>query len=87
MRIPCPFCGDRGNEEFSVLGAADPQRPAPDAPLADWVGYVHDRDNARGPHRELWQHQAGCRAWLVVERDTATHAVLGVTPLRPEPAA
>ena len=60
---------------------------APDAPLADWVAYVHERENAHGPHRELWQHQSGCRAWLVVERDTRSHAVLGVTALRPEPVA
>ena len=23
MRIPCPYCGERGNEEFSYLGDAD----------------------------------------------------------------
>jgi len=33
MRIPCPHCGERGSEEFSYLGAADPQRPAADAPI------------------------------------------------------
>lgn len=87
MRITCPYCGERGNEEFTVIGAADPVRPAPNAPLPDWVAYVHERENALGAHRELWHHQAGCRAWLVVERDTRTHAVLGVTPLRPEPVA
>ena len=87
MRIPCPYCGERGNEEFTVLGAADPARPAPDATLQAWIAYVHERENAHGPHRELWQHGAGCRAWLVVERDTRTHAVLGVAPLRQEPLA
>jgi sarcosine oxidase subunit delta len=82
MRIPCPFCGERGNEEFAVLGAADPLRPDPAAPLDAWVAYVHERPNAFGPHRELWQHVHGCRAWLIVERDTATHAVLSVRPAR-----
>ncbi len=82
MRITCPYCGTRGNEEFTVLGAADPVRPAADAPLPDWVAYVHERENVRGVHRELWHHQAGCRAWLVVERDTFTHAVIAVRAAR-----
>ena len=34
------------------------------------------------PHRELWQHVAGCRAWLVVTRDVRTHAILKVEPAR-----
>ena len=32
--------------------------------------------NPRGPHREYWHHANGCRAYVVVERDTATHAVV-----------
>jgi sarcosine oxidase subunit delta len=28
-------------------------------------------------HRELWQHVYGCRRWLVVTRDTRTHAIAG----------
>ena len=82
MRITCPHCGTRGNDEFLVLGAADPARPDPDAPLSDWVSYVHERENHRGSHHELWHHQAGCRAWLVVERDTYTHAVIAVRAAR-----
>jgi len=82
MRISCPYCGERGNDEFTVLGAADPDRPAADAPLNAWVAYVHQRENAHGPHRELWHHQAGCRAWLVVERDTRSHAVIAVRAAR-----
>ena len=31
-----------------------------------------------GPATELWQHVLGCRSWLVVSRDTRTHAVLAV---------
>ncbi len=47
-----------------------------------WHAYVYLRDNPAGPHRELWQHVAGCRAWLVVTRDTRTHEVLRVEPAR-----
>ena len=77
MRIPCPHCGPRGSEEFSYLGAAGLRRPAEAAPLADWSDYVHLRANPAGPHRELWHHAHGCRRWLVVTRDTRTHAIAG----------
>ena len=45
---------------------------------AAWNSYVYDRPNPRGRHRELWQHLGGCRAYLVVERDTATHEIFSV---------
>src|ERR1700722_13688743 len=77
MRIPCPHCGERGSEEFSYLGAADPQRPAADAPLSAWHDYVYLRDNPAGMHREFWQHVHGCRRWLIVTRDTRTHVIAG----------
>ena len=83
MLIPCPHCGAREHGEFHYLGDAglrdrpDPQ--APDAP-ARFHAYLHLRDNPFGTHRELWYHDAGCRAWLVVTRDTVTHEILGVEP-------
>lgn len=80
MRITCPHCGTRGNEEFSYLGDATVVRPTdagPDARPA-WVDYVYNRDNPAGPHREYWYHAAGCHAWLIVERDTVTHEILSV---------
>jgi len=80
MRIPCPLCGARDASEFTYLGDAAPRRPdpaAPDAP-ARFHAYVHLRDNPAGPHRELWFHEAGCRAWLEVARDTRDHGILGV---------
>jgi len=77
MRIPCPHCGVRGSEEFAYLGAAGLRRPEPSAPFAEWHAYVHLRENPRGRHQELWQHVHGCRRWLVVTRDTATHDVFG----------
>ncbi|HYZ62485.1 MAG TPA: sarcosine oxidase subunit delta [Acetobacteraceae bacterium] len=77
MRLPCPYCGERGREEFSYLGAAGLVRPEPDAPFEAWHDYVYLRENPAGPHRELWHHLYGCRRWLVVTRDTRTHEVLG----------
>jgi methylglutamate dehydrogenase subunit B len=89
MRIDCCHCGPRGNEEFVYLGDATVERPGadPGAALDDgtrqqWMDYVYLRDNPAGPHRELWQHVAGCRAWLVVTRDVRTHAILKVEPAR-----
>ncbi len=82
LRIPCPHCGPRDHSEFSYLGDATVTRPADEAPLDDWFAYVYLRDNPRGPHREYWHHAQGCRQWLVVERDTLTHAILGAAPAR-----
>ena len=80
MRIPCPLCGSRDNREFSILGDAKPRRPDPNGAKAaeKFFDYVYLRDNPAGSHRELWFHEAGCRQWLVVTRDTITHEVAGV---------
>jgi sarcosine oxidase subunit delta len=81
MRIACPHCGERGLEEFSYHGDATVKRPTDGgaAPTQAWTDYVYFRDNANGPHEELWYHAAGCHAWLVVERNVATHDILRVT--------
>jgi sarcosine oxidase subunit delta len=76
MRLPCPFCGERGLEEFAYGGDASVTRPAADAVQQDWVEYVYLRTNPAGRHREYWYHEAGCRLWLTVERDTRTHAII-----------
>ena len=76
MRIPCPHCGSRDVQEFTCLGDATPIRPEGDAlNEAAMADYVYLRDNPRGHHREYWYHGQGCRSWLVVTRDTYTHAV------------
>jgi len=78
MRLPCPICGDRDRREFYYQGAAEfLHRPAPDAGDAAWDDYLHNRDNPCGETTDLWQHEAGCGAWIVVTRNTATHAVTG----------
>ncbi len=83
MRIRCPHCGDRDNGEFSYLGDANPVRPdGMEAGSAAMHDYVYLRDNPAGLHRELWYHGAGCRSWLVIVRDTRTHAVHEVLSAR-----
>ncbi len=79
MRIPCPCCGLRSHEEFVYYGDATLVRPDPKAADAEdaFAEYVYIRDNPAGRHRELWFHQGGCHEWLVVTRNTVTHAVEG----------
>jgi len=77
MRIPCPLCGPRDRREFFYYGAEDYlNRPVPDAPPAAWDDYLHLRDNPAGVTRDLWYHESGCSAWLLVTRNTVTHEVL-----------
>lgn len=79
MRIDCPLCGLRDRREFYYQGAAVRlARPAPDAGEAAWDDYLHLRENPAGLTEELWHHEAGCGAWLVVRRDTVSHAITGV---------
>jgi methylglutamate dehydrogenase subunit B len=80
MRINCPFCGERGNDEFSYLGDASVVRPDASAPNADeaFYAFAYERRNIAGPVQELWYHAAGCHAWLVVTRDTRTHEIFEV---------
>ena len=80
MRIPCPICGERDRREFYYLGAETYlHRPADDAPVQDWDAYLHLRDNPAGRTRDLWRHEGGCGAWLLVDRDTVSHAVHGAS--------
>lgn len=79
MLIEHPLLGPRDSAEFTVLGdAALLDRPtdtdSPDAPQA-FHDYVYLRANPAGEHRELWYHEHGDHSWLVVTRDTLTHAI------------
>lgn len=79
LRIDCPFCGVRDHDEFTYGGDASVERPAlDDQEPGRWHDYVFLRANPKGPQREFWQHVLGCRAWLIVERDTVTHEIFGV---------
>ena len=79
LLIRCPWCGERGHVEFTYAGDATVRRPSPGAGAQAFNDYVYLRDNPRGPHRELWQHTAGCRRFVVVERNTLTHDIAGVS--------
>ncbi|NAZ36190.1 sarcosine oxidase subunit delta [Rubellimicrobium sp. CFH 75288] len=82
MRVTCPFCGERDRREFTVQGDATAlARPDRDAGAEAWDAFLHLRDNPAGRLREMWYHDP-CGAWLVVDRDTVTHAVHGAIPAR-----
>ena len=83
MLISCPYCGPRDVSEFTYQGDATRTRPDPaSADAAAWHEYVYDRSNEAGPHREFWQHAGGCRAHVVVIRNTVTHEISSVAPAR-----
>lgn len=83
MRIACPYCGSRSNDEFVILGDATAYMARPvDANSDAFHDYAYLRDNTAGAHRELWYHAAGCRQWLVVTRNTLTHEMSGAVAAR-----
>lgn len=71
-------------EEFTFLGDASVKRPSSNDPstLDQWFDYVYLRHNPRGRIDEFAHHSSGCRAWLVVSRDTETHEVYGTVTVR-----
>ena len=76
MRIECPICGSRDRREYYYQGdAVALDRPAPDAGDDAWENYVHLRENPTGARRDLWHHDGGCGAGLVVTRNTTRHEI------------
>jgi heterotetrameric sarcosine oxidase delta subunit len=80
IQLPCPWCGDRDASEFrysgEVLSRPDPVTTTP----AEWRAYLYLRGNKRGWVTERWYHRAGCRRYLVIERDTSSDEVRGAPP-------
>ena len=77
LLIPCPWCGERAETEFSYGGEAGISRPLDPYALSDaqWADYLFMRKNPRGPHNELWNHSQGCRRWFGVARDTVSYKI------------
>ena len=90
--IRCPFCGERDISEFAHGGEAHIARPrgAEELRDAEWAGFVFMRANPKGVIAERWNHQAGCRRWFNMLRNTATDDILAVYKVgepRPEVSA
>lgn len=88
LTIPCPSCGERRYTEFTYGGDASVLRPADPGAASDrdWTDYLYRRRNPRGSHSEYWHHTLGCRQWLRVVRDTASHTIESVEQARPREA-
>jgi sarcosine oxidase subunit delta len=74
LLIPCPYCGERPEIEFSYGGEAHIARPADPATLSDaqWAAYLYARSNPKGTHAERWRHSNGCGRFFNAVRDTVT---------------
>lgn len=77
LRLTCPNCGERSVVEFRYgeiptvpEGLTDPE--------ARNLDRAFMRTNTEGIVTERWFHEAGCRRWMTVRRDTRTDEVLEV---------
>lgn len=77
MRIDCPRCGSRDVHEWRFGGELPHRDPKLGADEADIVR-VWMRENRDGQATERWFHEAGCRRWCTVVRDTVTGEVVSV---------
>ena len=89
FHIYCPHCCEhREEEEFHVKGQAHIARPVDPEALSDeeWGNYLYFRKNPRGLHHELWFHNAGCRKFFNVTRDTVTYEIKEVYKVGEQPS-
>jgi heterotetrameric sarcosine oxidase delta subunit len=77
LSIPCPWCGERDEIEFSYGGEAGVAYPADPSALSDeqWARWLFVRGNPKGRFTERWVHTHGCRRWFALVRDTSTHEI------------
>jgi len=82
LTIECPWCGPRGEAEFSY-GGEPAVRPVPAAEVSDaqWADYLYARTNTKGRSTELWCHAGGCGQWFRMERSTVTHEIFATARL------
>jgi len=87
LLIPCPYCGERSENEFGYGGEAHKVRPENPEELSDeaWNDYVFLQKNTKGTYYERWVHSSGCRRWFNVARDTLTNEVLAVYRMGEQP--
>jgi sarcosine oxidase subunit delta len=80
LLIPCPFCGERPELEFTHGGQAHIVRPHPPEAIDEerWARFLYMRDNLKGPFAERWRHARGCGRFFNVLRDTTTDKILAV---------
>ena len=77
LYIQCPYCGLRSQNEFAYGADGTAKRPNLNQEVSntEWDNFVYLRKSPRGRHLEFWHHISGCRQWIKVDRDTATHEI------------
>jgi sarcosine oxidase subunit delta len=87
LLIPCPYCGERAESEFSYGGEAHKKRPEAPDQISDaaWADYVFMDTNTKGTYYERWVHSHGCRRWFNVVRDTLTMEIHGSYEMGAQP--
>lgn len=81
LRIPCPYCGKRDENEFVFGGPAHVSRTSGQVDDATWTAYLYSKENTVGIQFERWAHMYGCGRWFNLARNTTTHAILRSYPL------
>lgn len=87
LRITCPYCGERDEQEFNWGGESHIRRPELVASDAQWGDYLFNRNNLKGLSFERWCHSYGCNQWFNVARNTVTHEIYvayGIDEPKPE---
>lgn len=74
--IDFPVLGRRPSTEFSVAGVLDPEPAELDGITPG--AWVFDRSSVPMRRQEWWYHTP-TQLWFMVERDTASDEVLGVS--------
>jgi sarcosine oxidase subunit delta len=78
MQIVCPFCGSRELREFEF------RKTVAQAGASAFADAYLRAENAE-LSLEHWQHALGCRAWLLLRRNTITGEVLATEMLGTRP--
>ena len=63
------------------LSVTAPASESPDPTTTDqaeWRRYLYEKSNPAGWQTERWFHTAGCRCFLIVERNTMTNEIRAV---------
>jgi len=84
--LPCPFCGNRAEQEFFYAGEMGKKRPDTLNTVGDaqWAEYRYATRNSKGVSQEIWMHLS-CSEVFALERDTISMQVMTVTTLRQTP--
>ena len=76
LLIPCPYCGERDESEFTY-GGSSRNYPTFDEgrSISDWYQSVYLPKLHQNVLCEYWYHTAGCEQWIELKRDLCTHKI------------